>query len=1134
MLTAFTVEYLQKRFLSTKSPVLCVYLEQKNQKNQTPQILLGDLIKQLLQVDDSRPVPESLKTAYRKAKVKEISLSEQDLQGIFVQLVNSYDRVYVLIDALDEGSVLVGDWLRDSLPLLQAKKCSIMFTSRHTIRESEDQVWCDAKTEGQAVRLYWRCNICDGGGGFYDVCQDCMDEGLHCKDRTHELKEMIPVEITIATPEHELKKYVKEEIDREIGKASSGGWDPALYSKTRRKGFGGQLADDSELQEEMLKIIPELADQKFIYAKLYMDTLKQQRTLADIDDALYSLPRSIEAQYDQILAQRVKTQENPRDRENSMRVIAFVCCASTGRNLRLRELQHALAIRPGDKKYNKRREMHRNDILEITMGLISIDEEEDGAIVRPFHLTLQEWFNGEGEKWFPAAHIDMANACLSYLNLDEFSSPTGTADIERRVKEYPFAAYASQEWGHHVHNAGSDSHLHDAVLRYVRDDDRISAWSQLAWFSKARDSAGWDVRKRIDGPFACAWFGLHSIIDKWNQLEVLDVDAQEATYGQTALMYACRKGHIQTVSKLLELGASPQLQDAKGRTALFEAVQRHAFVTLEGLEIDTTDTLVDILLREKNVDVNLQDKFGFSALSNATEMRHLLAVRSLLRHPQINVNQQDPSGVTALSRAVLIEWVDGVNTLLEKTGIDVNLAEAGRRTPLILAAERNLDDIVQALLDHGANTEPKDAQGATAVMRAISEEATEAATALLDHGVDLTCTDEEGRSLLHAAAATGDPKMIETLRSKGLSPDAKDRFGMAPIHVASQHGSLEAVRIFVEIGSEAAVEDCFGRNSATIAWQYGKDDIADLLRKKVEEAKKPFQLPPNDDLPIWSMALRGLEEPLRAALASSKIDTSVVEPITKDTALHCAVKEGKNDILHVLQDKTTISPTLRNYHDETPLHFAAMHGNLEAITLLINKGAELDSVDKWGLTPLGIAQKNSHFDLAICLVEAGASIEATTPPLATPSGSTSNTRFTLQQFSIKRLFFAAVESNSVAAVERLLDAGADILAVNDAGYTAREIAKRSGSEEMQRLLTTSRSYYFAAPAQEGNDENEEKAGDDEEEQEGKPPKRTESIALAGFGKERVRMAFPMPADAIDDLRPGSREGRVEDRDVRGK
>ncbi|KAI9700941.1 MAG: hypothetical protein M1820_006586 [Bogoriella megaspora] len=1117
ILSAFTAEYLQKRFYYSKSPVLCVYLEQKNQKNQTPVILLGDLIKQFLQVNESQRVPDRLKTAYRKAKVKQTTtLSEQDLVEIFVQMVDSYDRVYVLVDALDEGSVQAGDWLRDRLPHLHAKKCSVMFTSRDTIRESEYGICCDAKPEGEAVHLYWRCNICDAGDGFYDVCQNCVDEGLHCKDSSHELKEMVPVEITIATPEDELKQYVKAEIDREIGKAGTGDWDPKLYSKTRRKGFGGQLARDPSLQEEMLEIIPERADQKFIYAKLYMDTLKQQRTLADIDQVLHSLPRNIEEQYDQIISERIEKQESPTDRQNSMKIIAFVCCASTGRNLRLRELQHALAIRAGDKTYNARREMDRYDILEITMGLISIDEEEDGAIVRPFHLTLQEWFNGEGEKWFPTAHLDMANACLNYLNLDEFSSSTSIADVERRVKDYPFAAYASQEWGHHVHNAGGDSHLQDAVLHYVRDDERISAWSQLAWCSKARDSGGWDVRKQVDGLFVCAWFGLHDIIDKWSQLKVLDVDAQEATYGQTPLMYACRKGYIQTVSKLLELGASPQLRNAKGRTALFEAVQRYAFDFLEELEIDMTDELVDLLIRDKNVDVNLQDKFGFTALLNATEMQHLLAVRSLLQHPQINFNQQDPAGVTSLSRAVLVEWEDGVSALLEKTGIDVNLAEAGYRTPLILAAERDLKNIVQALLDHGADAESKDAQGATAVMRAISEKAMEATNALLNHGVNLTCTEEQERGLLHMAAATGDSKMIEILRSKGLSIDVEDKFGMSPLHVACQHGSVEAVKILVESGSETAMEDCFGRNPAIIAWQYGRDEIVEFLRKKAKETKKPFQLPPNDDLPIWSMATRGLEELLEAMLASSKVDISVVEPITRDTALHCAVNGGKTGIFRILLDKTTISLTSRNYREETPLHFAAMDGNSEVTTLLVERGAELDAVDKWGLTPLSIAQKNSHFDVAIYLLEAGASIEATVPSSEKLSGSASHARFTFKQFSIKRLFFAAVENNSVVAVKRLIDAGADILAVNDAGYNARDIAKKSGSEDMQRLLTTSRSYYYAVPAQKESNEKEEKVGDTGEEEEGKPPERTESMALAGSGEERVRMAFPMPTDAIDE------------------
>jgi len=51
------------------------------------------------------------------------------------------------------------------------------------------------------------------------------------------------------------------------------------------------------------------------------------------------------------------------------------------------------------------------------------------------------------------------------------------------------------------------------------------------------------------------------------------VDIVEHTEGLTALIWAARLGHVETVKTLLEHGADPKLRDLQGRDALYHAQQ---------------------------------------------------------------------------------------------------------------------------------------------------------------------------------------------------------------------------------------------------------------------------------------------------------------------------------------------------------------------------------------------------------------------------------------------------------------------------------------------------------------------------------------------------------------------------------
>jgi ankyrin repeat protein len=104
----------------------------------------------------------------------------------------------------------------------------------------------------------------------------------------------------------------------------------------------------------------------------------------------------------------------------------------------------------------------------------------------------------------------------------------------------------------------------------------------------------------------------------------------------------------------------------------------------------------------------------------------------------------------------------------------------------------------------------------------------------------------------------------------------------------------------------------------------------------------------------------------------------MADPKTEKPMLKAA-KHGDCAALAALLDA---DPTLLNARDSdgsTPLHCACWKGNLDAARLLLERGAEVDSLRSgghYGTTPLHAAAHGNHRDIVRLLLEHGASAAA--------------------------------------------------------------------------------------------------------------------------------------------------------------
>ena len=961
-----------------------------------------------------------------------------------------------MVDALDEGSRDVRRFYQEILPALPLDRLSVMVTSRERPPEKDQGIRCnfgDEKCESgdKALSLFYRCDECVDP--FFDVCYPCHALERDCGKAGHELVEQYDHEeiyLKVDPPDEVIKEFVIAQIHGDVTARRSGRKGLGIYKQDLGTTMLGRLCKKHPgLENRIIDVIVSKADSRFQLAKLFIDTLREQLTEAQVDAALDRLPQGYFATYDQTV-QRIMEKDT---RKSSTALSALSWVVHAHRPLDLPELEHALAIKPGV-DFSVKDTYDKETLLEITESLLFVESDEKA--VRLTHYTAQEYFNDEGRRWLASdASSLIARACLQYFSIKAISTPCSRdrelEEIKERKQEYPFLKYAYEYWGTHVHEAGSDPDTLKDALKFLKNDLAIEALVQALWYIESSDSSRWEIRRGANSLHVAAWFGLTNVLSELKS-SGLGINTKDPGHEQTPLMYASRRGHAETVAELIRLGASVNLRSARGDTAIVEAVREgHASV-------------VHVLLKHADVKTNDPQIWSYdrTVLMVAVTKTNTEILDALLARKDLEVNQADLEGLTALHLASYSGNIDAVRNLLAHPQLDINARNRYGYTALFCAAECSNEDsaiaISKLLLERGAKTFYRDKTGgATAIMRAVDSGYIRLVACLLEQrAFRLGEIDSQGRGLLHAAAVGGKSELAEDLilryEEAGIKVDTIDNRGRTPLHDACRAGSLPVVTLLTDSKANPLIEDHAHRNCLQMAWQNGHDHI-------VHYFTDPSNLFPDrlrnfranaEDLPLWSLAKLGERGLITRILEQPPIRTSEqVDPDTGNTPVYCAVLSKDPTVLDLLL-KAGLSPNTPNAISRTPLHEAAIIPDVQLTRTLLHYDPDVNAEDDAGTTPIRLAFASRNFEHAIRLIEAGANVR----PKAL----------------ILPLFFKAIEHGFIEAVKILINKfHAPVLVKNKYGESALTVAKANDRGGIMRLLVQNRSVYY----HEGDGENKE-------------------------------------------------------------
>jgi ankyrin repeat protein len=443
----------------------------------------------------------------------------------------------------------------------------------------------------------------------------------------------------------------------------------------------------------------------------------------------------------------------------------------------------------------------------------------------------------------------------------------------------------------------------------------------------------------------------------------------------TRLMDAAMNDDLSAVRFLIQQKANPNATAVDGTTALDWAVRAN-------------DSQMVELLLGAGADAKASDRYGLTPVSLACSNANA-AVLGRLLDAGADPNSPDPQGTTALMIAGRTDGgTEAVKLLLDR-GASVNARDSLQSTALMWAVRTNHLEAVELLIQHDADVNARTRKGSPPARRPPGAGGG-------SHGVGIVrsgwpdrgfqdATPGEMTALLYAAR-DGRVEMARMLMAASAGVNQPEANGVGPLLMAITNNHIDVARLVLEHGADPNAADWWGRTPLWAAVELRDLDvnktedngvdrgaalqlIQALLERGANVNARTKEVPP---LRRWIMPIGDL----------SWVDFTGQTPFLR------AALSGDVPAMRLLLDKGA-DPNIATASGTTALMAAAgvnwavgqtytisKAALMEAVELCLEKGADANAKNSMGLTAVMGAANRGSDDILEFLVKKGAALDA--------------------------------------------------------------------------------------------------------------------------------------------------------------
>jgi ankyrin repeat protein len=174
---------------------------------------------------------------------------------------------------------------------------------------------------------------------------------------------------------------------------------------------------------------------------------------------------------------------------------------------------------------------------------------------------------------------------------------------------------------------------------------------------------------------------------------------------------------------------------------------------------------------------------------------------------------------------------DVVELLLEY-GANVNVQDNDKKTPLHIACCKNDFKIAELLLEHGANVNVQSKKGGnTPLHYACRRGNVETVKLLLEYGADVNVQNKDEVTPLHIVCKRNNIEIVELLLKEDANINVQEEYGDTPLCKACRKGNVEIVELLLKYGVDK--ED--GKRSWEIAFKNRLKNKVDAEKEKLKK-----------------------------------------------------------------------------------------------------------------------------------------------------------------------------------------------------------------------------------------------------------------------------------------------------------
>ncbi|KAJ5633545.1 hypothetical protein N7528_001387 [Penicillium herquei] len=366
-----------------------------------------------------------------------------------------------------------------------------------------------------------------------------------------------------------------------------------------------------------------------------------------------------------------------------------------------------------------------------------------------------------------------------------------------------------------------------------------------------------------------------------------------------------------------------------------------------------------------------------------------------------------------------IEFTDGLDLKYRK-----DFAAFKGHTPLTWAARHGRLGILKLLLEAGLDVNQTDRKGTSALSRALDNRHEAVARLLFQNGANIDTCTSNGTTALTRASRDGHEASVRLLIENGAMTSGGDSGGPALLQALEcRHEAIAA--LLVENGANFHARDIHNMTPLSRALDNGYEEIARFLIENGADLYYNFFARVT---PLTRASGNGYD-----AMVRLLIDKGVMgNGDDGGLALLTALANGHQAIATILIENGANVNT-SDLSGMSPIFHASKMGYEALAGLLIDSGADVNAMNEYGHTPILLASQYGQDAIVRLLIDHGADVNSMDTWKNTP-------------LSI------ASQYGHDTVVKLLIESKADVNAINQSGYTPLSLASQYGQGIVERLL----------------------------------------------------------------------------------